>query len=304
MPRSCWVCSKIDNTIIAIATHILLISLLRVFRWARDSKAKRRNTTANNDNNNHSNNDNNNNSYRSKGDAEEMSTLTASSMPGLPGRGSGVRVPDQDQRPASVPPVLKRPGRKRRPMSRVSLETLKNFGNLLRDGGLPKPVETTEDPRGNQMSITSTGHIHHPKNLPISRATRKASCMSDVLELKDSDCHLSRALVAVGVARPGLTRTGTEPIRVSPHTSQVPPLARPPDRVLDEYQQLAQLFRVGSSGRISAASVQPVSCHDGQQQTDDQLFRRRRAVWIGAGRCVFCDPTWAGWYCRKCWAQY
>ena len=175
MPRSCWVCSKIDNTIIAIATHILLISLLRVFRWARASKAKRRNTTANNDNNNHSNNDNNNNSYRSKGDAEEMSTLTASSMPGLPGRGNGVRVPDQDQRPASVPPVLKRPGRKRRPMSRVSLETLKNFGNLLRDGGLPKPVETTEDPRGNQMSITSTGHIHHPKNFTRSSATREAT---------------------------------------------------------------------------------------------------------------------------------
>ena len=114
------------------------------------------------------------------------------------------------------------------------------------------------------------------------------------LELNDSKWHLVRALVAAGVARPGFTRTGIEPIRVSPHTSQVPPLARPPDRVLDEYQQLAQLLRVGSSGRISAAPGQPLSCHDGQQQTDDQLFRRRRAVWIGAGRCVFCDPTWAG----------
>ena len=293
MPRSCWVCSKIDNTIIAIATHILLISLLRVFRWARASKAKRRNTTANNDNNNHSNNDNNNNSYRSKGDAEEMSTLTASSMPGLPGRGNGVRVPDQDQRPASVPPVLKRPGRKRRPMSRVSLETLKNFGNLLRDGGLPKPVETTEDPRGNQMSITSTGHIHYPRTLPRSSATRKASCISDVMELKDSDCHLARALVAVGVARPGLTRIGTEPIRASQHISRV-----------QRRRSSFESYGVGSSGRRSAAPGQPSSCHDGQQQTDDQLFRRRRAVWIGAGRCVFCDPTWAGWYCRKCWAQY
>ena len=259
MPRSCWVCSKIDNTIIAIATHILLISLLRVFRWARASKAKRRNTTANNDNNNHSNNDNNNNSYRSKGDAEEMSTLTASSMPGLPGRGNGVRVPDQDQRPASVPPVLKRPGRKRRPMSRVSLETLKNFGNLLRDGGLPKPVETTEDPRGNQMSITSTGHIHYPRTLPRSSATRKASCISDVMELKDSDCHLARALVAVGVARPGLTRIGTEPIRGFQHISQV-------KRLRSSFES----YGVGSSGRSSAAPGQPSSCHDGQQQTDDQ----------------------------------
>ena len=302
MPRSCWVCSKIDNTIIAIAIHILLISLLRVFRWARASKAKRRNTTANNDNNNHSNNDNNNNSYRSKGDAEEMSTLTASSMPGLPGRGSGVRVPDQDQRPASVPPVLKRPGRKRRPMSRVSLETLKNFGNRIRDGGLPEPVETIEDLRGNQMSITSTGHIHYPRTLPRSSATRKASCISDVMELKDSDCHLARRLVAVGVARPGLTRTGTEPIRASQHISQ--DQRRRPPRVLDEYQRCAQLYGVGSSGRSSAAPGQPSSCHDGQQQKDDKLFRRRRAVWISAGRCVFCDPTWEGWYCRKCWAQY
>ena len=223
---------------------------------AKNSSANQHlcNTTANNDNNNHSNNDNNNNSYRSKGDAEEMSTLTASSMPGLPGRGNGVRVPDQDQRPASVPPVLKRPGRKRRPMSRVSLETLKNFGNLLRDGGLPKPVETTEDPRGNQMSITSTGHIHYPRTLPRSSATRKASCISDVMELKDSDCHLARALVAVGVARPGLTRIGTEPIRGFQHISRV-------KRLRSSFES----YGVGSSGRSSAAPGQPSSCHDGQQ---------------------------------------
>ena len=131
---------------------------------------------------------------------------------------------------------------------------------------------------------------------------RAASCISDVMELKDSDCHLARALVAVRVARPGLTRIGTEQIRVSPHISQ--DQRRRPPRVLDEYQRCAQLFRVGSSERSSAAPGQPSSCHDGQQQTDDQLFRRRRAVWIGAGRCVFCDPTWAGWYCRTCRAQY
>ena len=87
---------------------------------AKNSSASQHlcNTTANNDNNNHSNNDNtniNSNSYGSKGDAEEVSTLTAPSMPGLLGRGSGVPDPAQDNRPASVPAVLKRLGRNRRP---------------------------------------------------------------------------------------------------------------------------------------------------------------------------------------------
>ena len=36
------------------------------------------------------------------------------------------------------------------------------------------------------------------------------------MELEDPKWHLVRALVAVGVARPGFMRTGIEPIRVSP----------------------------------------------------------------------------------------
>ena len=131
---------------------------------------------------------------------------------------------------------------------------------------------------------------------------QETACNHAAMELEDSKWHLVRALVAVGVARPGFTRTGIEPIRVSPPISQYQ--RRPPPRVRDEYQQFAQLFRVGSSGRSSAAPGQPSSCHDGQQLTDDQKFRRRRVVWIAERRCVFCDPTWAGWYCRTCWAQY
>ena len=86
-------------------------------------------------------------------------------MSGLPVRGNGVSIRDRENRSASVPAVSKRDGRNRKPMSSVSVAALKGFGDGLRDHGLPPPVETIEDLRGNRMSITSTGHIHHPLNL-------------------------------------------------------------------------------------------------------------------------------------------
>ena len=86
-------------------------------------------------------------------------------MSGLPVKGNGVRAGDQNKRSASVPPVSKRNRHNRKPMNSVGVEALKGFRDHLRDHGLPPRAETIKDPRGNLMSITSTGHIHHPLNL-------------------------------------------------------------------------------------------------------------------------------------------
>ena len=86
----------------------------------------------------------------------------------------------------------------------------------------------------------------------------------DVMELGNTECHLARALVAVGVARPGLTRIGTEPMRVPRSISQMLSETRTPLRLLYEYKEQSRPLKV----------------------------------------CVFCDPNWIGWYCKKFRAQY
>ena len=92
-------------------------------------------------------------------------TAATYSMLRLPVKGNGVRAEDQDKRSGSVPPVSKRNRHNRKPIHFVGVEALKRFRDHLRDHDLPPPAETIKDPRGNLMSITSTGHIHHPLNL-------------------------------------------------------------------------------------------------------------------------------------------
>ena len=99
-------------------------------------------------------------------------------MSGLPVKGNGVRVRDQDKRSASVPPVSKRNEHNRKPMNSVGVEALKGFRDHLRDHGLPPPAETIKDPRGNRMSINSTGNSHHPLNL--GRSFSSSSSGGDV----------------------------------------------------------------------------------------------------------------------------
>ena len=153
-------------------------------------------------------------------DAGGNATVTAPSMPGplvqdngnsddctRRAWGVGVPVPDQEEsRPSkggagvddgpkenrsdSVPAVSKRHGRNRRPMSCVSLATLQSFGDRIRDDGLPRPVKNIKDLRDNHMSINSTGHIHHHRNLTME--PRGASHVSSSRQCESSAARRQR----------------------------------------------------------------------------------------------------------------
>ena len=69
-----------------------------------------------------------------------------------------------------------RPQKKRQDALHQDVEALKGFRDHLRDHGLRPPAETIKDPRGNLMSINSTGHIHHPSNLGGSARAAGAGC--------------------------------------------------------------------------------------------------------------------------------
>ena len=81
---------------------------------------------------------------------------------------NGPRVPSLANaagvRSTSVPSTERRRGRLE-PMIPLPPAALKEFGERLRERGLPPPVETVQDPRGNRMSITSTGHINFQEDL-------------------------------------------------------------------------------------------------------------------------------------------
>ena len=153
-------------------------------------------------------------------DAGENATVTAPSMPGplVQGNGNsddctrrawgvGVPVPDQEEsrpsqegagvddgpkgnRSASVPANSKCYGRRRKPMSRVSVATLQSFRDRIRDEGLPRPVKTVTDLRDNHMSINSTGHIHHHRNLTME--PRVASHVSSSRQCESSAARRQR----------------------------------------------------------------------------------------------------------------
>jgi hypothetical protein len=50
-------------------------------------------------------------------------------------------------------------------MAPASLDNLKSFNAELKSGLWTKRCATIQDPKGNLMSVTSIGHIHHPLNL-------------------------------------------------------------------------------------------------------------------------------------------
>ena len=52
-----------------------------------------------------------------------------------------------------------------KPMVPEPLADLKSFGRKLASGFAGRMAETIQDPKGNFMSVKSTGHIHHPDRL-------------------------------------------------------------------------------------------------------------------------------------------
>ena len=55
--------------------------------------------------------------------------------------------------------------RQRRSIVSEPLKTLVEFGHELQDGMHSLPAHTVQDLRGNAISVTAVGHIHHPCNL-------------------------------------------------------------------------------------------------------------------------------------------
>lgn len=70
----------------------------------------------------------------------------------------------------------RRRSRHRRPMQPEPHANLKAFASELREGGYRTLAPVFRDLRGNAMSASSTGHIHHPRNLARDRPKAPPIC--------------------------------------------------------------------------------------------------------------------------------